>query len=65
MALRPTGEVEIGREVPGRGAYVCPERECVERAVGSGRLSHALRLKGPFPEVTAEKMLEESARGQT
>jgi predicted RNA-binding protein YlxR (DUF448 family) len=65
VALRPTGEVAIGRDVPGRGAYVCRDRNCVEQAVRSGRLSHALRLKGPFPEETAGELLEESAGGQT
>lgn len=65
VAQQPTGEVEIGREVPGRGAYLCPDRSCIEQAVRSGRLSHALRLKGPFPEVTADRLLEESAGGQT
>ena len=65
VALRPTGEVAIGRDVPGRGAYVCRDRACVEQALKSGRLSNALRLKGPFPEVTAGQLLEESAGGQT
>jgi predicted RNA-binding protein YlxR (DUF448 family) len=27
----------------GRGAYICPERECVERALQRGRLAHAFR----------------------
>ena len=27
---------------PGRGAYVCPETECVERAIGRGGLTRAL-----------------------
>jgi hypothetical protein len=27
----------------GRGAYVCPEGECLERGLGRGRLSHAFR----------------------
>lgn len=34
-----------GRDRPGRGAWVCPGRECVDRAVGDGgrRLRRALR----------------------
>jgi predicted RNA-binding protein YlxR (DUF448 family) len=28
---------------PGRGAYVCAEPGCVERALKSGRLAHAFR----------------------
>lgn len=27
----------------GRGAYVCPDAECVERALQRGRLAHAFR----------------------
>jgi uncharacterized protein len=28
---------------PGRGAYVCAEPDCVERALKTGRLAHAFR----------------------
>ena len=28
---------------PGRGAYVCAEPECVERALRTGRLAHSFR----------------------
>jgi predicted RNA-binding protein YlxR (DUF448 family) len=29
----------------GRGAYICPSRECWEKALRSTRLEHALRAK--------------------
>jgi predicted RNA-binding protein YlxR (DUF448 family) len=28
---------------PGRGAYVCADAECLERALKPGRLAHAFR----------------------
>jgi predicted RNA-binding protein YlxR (DUF448 family) len=36
--------VDDGRR-QGRGAYVCAEPECVERALKSGRLGHAFRAE--------------------
>jgi predicted RNA-binding protein YlxR (DUF448 family) len=35
--------VDAGAVLPGRGAYVCAEAGCVERALKSGRLAHAFR----------------------
>jgi predicted RNA-binding protein YlxR (DUF448 family) len=32
----------------GRGAYVCPEKNCWENLEKSGRLSRALRCSGPL-----------------
>jgi uncharacterized protein len=39
------GVVAVDAEArrPGRGAYVCAEAGCVERALKSGKLSHAFR----------------------
>jgi predicted RNA-binding protein YlxR (DUF448 family) len=50
---------ETGK-LPGRGAYLCYEPVCWERAVTGGRLAHALR-----GEVTTEdkaKLTEFSAK---
>ncbi len=33
------------RKVPGRGAYLCPNRDCLLRARGSGALAKRLREK--------------------
>jgi predicted RNA-binding protein YlxR (DUF448 family) len=36
--------------LPGRGAYLCPQGECVSRLLKKrGRLSHALRASVPGP----------------
>jgi len=31
------------RRTPGRGAYICPSRQCWEKALKGTRLEHALR----------------------
>jgi hypothetical protein len=45
----PGGEIKVDLtgKVPGRGAYVCPEPPCAERAVKEGRLRHALEASVP------------------
>jgi len=35
--------VDWSGRAPGRGAYVCPGRTCVEAALKRGRLAHAFR----------------------
>ena len=35
--------VDRGARASGRGAYVCPDTGCVERALQRGRLAHAFR----------------------
>jgi hypothetical protein len=52
IALGPDGVVSIDREgsaAPGRGAYVCPEEACIERATRSGALRRSLRDKAALP----------------
>jgi predicted RNA-binding protein YlxR (DUF448 family) len=41
----PNGIVvaDSGARAAGRGAYVCPGAECVERALSRGRLGHAFK----------------------
>jgi predicted RNA-binding protein YlxR (DUF448 family) len=41
----PNGTVVVdgGPRATGRGAYVCPEPECLERGLSRGRLGHAFR----------------------
>ncbi len=45
MVLSPGGEVLIDyrHRLPGRGAYICPRRECLELAVRPGVLNRAFR----------------------
>jgi uncharacterized protein len=51
VSIDPTGSA------PGRGAYVCFDGTCVERAGRSGSLARALRLGGPIPEGLREGLL--------
>ena len=65
VARRPDGRVlpdVLGSRAEGRGAYVCPDKECIERAVGSGRLNRALRLAGTVPEEGLAEELGSAAR---
>jgi predicted RNA-binding protein YlxR (DUF448 family) len=52
----PTGEVKVDRtgKLSGRGAYVCPEPDCVEVGVGQQRLQHALEVQ--IPEEVAQAL---------
>ena len=35
--------LDAGRDLPGRGAYLCPRPECWERAVARGAFARAFR----------------------
>ena len=39
-----------GGKIPGRGAYVCPSKECLRRAIKSGALARGFETTIP-PEV--------------
>jgi uncharacterized protein len=45
VVLTPTGSCTVDEtgKLAGRGAYLCHEPTCWERAVTGGRLAHALR----------------------
>ncbi|HEX3564807.1 MAG TPA: YlxR family protein [Acidimicrobiales bacterium] len=44
LARLPTGELVVGRDAQGRGAWLCRSSvSCVERALRRGALSRALR----------------------
>ena len=55
----PEGEVSLDRsgKKPGRGAYVCPNPACIEKAFQRKSLEKALQVKVP-PE-TKEALLAE------
>ena len=36
--------VDVMKKLPGRGAYICPDSDCIERAKKSGSLAHALGI---------------------
>ena len=47
LVKSPDGKIFIdsAKKLPGRGAYICPDLECLERAKKSGVLAHALRAE--------------------
>lgn len=63
----PEGEVSLdprGKK-PGRGAYVCPNAECLRRAVKSRALDRALETK--IPDEVMERLaaaMEAGSDGQ-
>ena len=58
----PAGDVRVDAtgKVSGRGAYVCPDGACVERAVRDGRLAGA--LERPLGEDMAQRLREAIVR---
>lgn len=58
----PSGEVRVDPtgKVAGRGAYVCPQEACVDRALRDGRLSGA--LERPIPEELVHALRDAIAR---
>jgi predicted RNA-binding protein YlxR (DUF448 family) len=52
VSVDPTGSA------PGRGAYVCFDEACVERACRSGNLARALRVTGPVAAGVHEDLLK-------
>ena len=53
------GEIIIdpGGKVPGRGAYLCPNMDCLEKAVSKNKLSDALKFE--ISDEIYEKISEE------
>lgn len=54
------GRVRVDRDgrAPGRGAYVCPDPECVERGLESKRLARAFRRPSRPPEDSVTVILD-------
>ena len=55
--------VDPGARAAGRGAYVCPVAECVERALARGRLAHAFRKPCVASPDLATAVAAASGRG--
>ena len=55
----PEGEISLDKtgKKNGRGAYVCPAKECITRAVKEKCLEYA--LKSPIGEEVLQRLLEE------
>jgi predicted RNA-binding protein YlxR (DUF448 family) len=54
----PEEKIEIDQtgKRPGRGAYLCPQRECMQKAIKTKSLERA--LKHPLPEEVTEYLME-------
>ena len=51
-------EIDITGKKEGRGAYLCPTRECWEAALKGNRLEHALRSR--LTPQNREQLIESS-----
>lgn len=63
VVLSPEGEISLdfrGKK-PGRGAYVCPNAECLKRARKSRALERA--FSSAVPQEVYDALEEEMARG--
>ncbi len=60
----PAGEVLVDStgKLSGRGAYVCPDPACADRALRDRRLAGALEV--PVPDTVAQCVREAAARPQ-
>ncbi len=58
----PPGDVrvDVTGKLAGRGAYVCPEEGCIDRALRDGRLAGA--LERPLPESLRAALTEAASR---
>ena len=63
LVRAPDGRIEVDAsgKAPGRGAYVCRRRECVETAMRKQAVSRALGQ--PLPAQAARQMLEALSGG--
>jgi predicted RNA-binding protein YlxR (DUF448 family) len=58
-AATPAG-VAVGRNLPGRGAWVCPGEACIQLAVTRGALARALGLRREaIGEADGRRLLQE------
>ena len=59
----PTGEIVVDHtgKMSGRGAYICPQPECLRRAVKEKRLPRALRTE--IPEEILRQLEKETKQG--
>jgi predicted RNA-binding protein YlxR (DUF448 family) len=57
-------EIDLYKKLPGRGAYICPDRNCIEKALKKKILAHAFREDVIIPDTedffkTLKNRLEE------
>jgi uncharacterized protein len=62
LVCGPTGQVLLDAhgKLPGRGAYICPQRPCAEQAIKGARLREALRHEVALCPV--EELVQAMAR---
>lgn len=60
----PEGEIslDLTGKMNGRGAYVCPDKDCITKAVKEKRLERA--LEKPVSDEVYKKLLEDFDHGQ-
>jgi hypothetical protein len=65
LVRSPSGAVAVdaGGRAHGRGAYVCPEAACLERALARGRLTHAFRKPSDASPELAQAVRDAASRG--
>lgn len=55
VVVGPSGEIEVGSNLPGRGAWLClGSKGCAETALRKGALERALRV--PIDKAAAERL---------
>lgn len=64
IVRRPDGQVEVdpGGKMSGRGAYICPSRECLEKAVAGKSLERA--LQAPIDAAVLTRLEERLAEAK-
>lgn len=61
----PQGDIDLDTtgKKPGRGAYICPEPECLKQAIKGKRLQKALEQN--IPDEVLEKIREQIDQDKT
>jgi predicted RNA-binding protein YlxR (DUF448 family) len=65
LAARPGGglAVDLPGRLPGRGAYLCPDRGCLESALKRRRLERSLRVsltEGQRTEIAGQRIFRDN-----
>ena len=55
-----TVNLDFGGKAPGRGAYICPNPECLKKALRSKALDRSLEVT--IPEAVYDRLAKEMAR---
>ena len=58
-----TVSLDFGGKVPGRGAYICPDPECLKKAIRSKSLDRSLEVTIPQQVIDRLTKEMEASRG--